>query len=175
METQNNFFQAFRIKRGCSFFNGNSHYQQKRGKKMVGKFWKGKHYWSFGTNLARGAGILLAKDLDYKFINHTHDFDGRTVVLDIEMGCNKYRLINCYAPNNPTERKRYIEDLDIYLISSYDPILGGDWNFVENLELDKWGGNMDNGADGKIQIQKLKKQTSLKIKFYIRIHRGRIM
>ena len=134
---------------------------KKEAKTMVGKFWKGKHYWSFGTNLARGAGILLAKDLDYKFINHTHDFDGRTVVLDIEMGCNKYRLINCYAPNNPTERKRYIEDLDIYLISSYDPILGGDWNFVENLELDKWGGNMNNGADGKIQIQKLKKDFLL--------------
>ena len=89
---------------------------KKEAKRMVGKFWKGRHFWSFGTNLARGAGILIAKDLDYKLINHTHDFDGRTVILDIEMGNNKYRLINCYAPNDPTERKRYIEGLDIYLI-----------------------------------------------------------
>ena len=134
---------------------------QCEAKKMVGKFWKGRHFWSFGTNLSRGSGILLAKDLDYKFLKQTHAFDGRTVVVDIEMGNNKYRLINCYAPNDQTERKRYIEGLDIYLINSHDPILGGDWNFVENLELDKWGGNMDNGDHGKRQIQDLKKDFLL--------------
>ena len=134
---------------------------KKEANQMVGKFWKGKHFWSFGTNFSRGVGILLAKDLDYKVINHTHDFEGRTVVLDIEMANNKYRLINCYAPNNPTERKHYIEGLDIYLIHNHDPILGGDWNFVENLELDKWGGSLTNGECGKKQMQDLKKDFLL--------------
>ena len=124
--------------------------------RMVGKFWKGKHFWSFGTNNARGVGILVAKDLDYQFLGHTYDFEGRTVILDIQMGSNKYRLINCYAPNDPTARKAYIESLDIYLINDFEPILGGDWNFVEDLEKDKWGGSLTYGDVGKKQMKKLK-------------------
>ena len=130
-------------------------------KKMIGKFWKGKHFWAFGTNNARGVGILMAKDLDYKYINHTYDFIGRTVVLDIQMGSNKYRLINCYAPNDPTERKSYIEGLDLYLINNFDPVMGGDWNFVENLDLDKWGGSGEYGDTGKKQMKKLKEDFLL--------------
>ena len=124
--------------------------------RMINKFWKGRHFWSFGTNLSRGVGILLAKDLNYKLLKHEFDFDGRTVIVDIEMGNMKLRLMCCYAPNCPTERRKYINDLDIYLINNFENILGGDWNFVENIELDKWGGNLDNGDSGKIQMNKLK-------------------
>ena len=59
-------------------------------------YWPGKHFWSFGGNNSRGVGILLAKDLNYTLLNKTYDLDGRTAVVDIKMGDNKFRLINIY-------------------------------------------------------------------------------
>ena len=127
--------------------------------------WSGKHYWSFGTNNARGVGTLIAKDLDYTFLKHTYDFEGRTCVVDIKMGDKNYRLINVYAPNDYRERKEYIKNLDIYLINNFDFIAGGDWNFVENLGLDKMGGNLQRGNIGCSEMTRLKDDFFLKEAF----------
>ena len=134
----------------------------REAKTFMKNFWSGKHFWSFGGNNARGVGILLAKDLDYELLHTTHDLDGRTVVVDIKTGENKFRLINIYAPNNHRERKQFIKDLDLFLINNFDYIVGGDWNFIEDRELDKRGGNSDNGLQGKVELQKLKDDFLLK-------------
>ena len=137
----------------------------REAKHFLKGLWGGKHYWSFGTNNSCGVGTLLARDLNYEFLRHSHDLEGRTDIVDIKMGENRFRLINIYAPNGYRERKEYIKNLDIYLTNHFDFILGGDWNFIENTILDKLGGNANSGVSGREEILKLKEDFLLRDAF----------
>ena len=125
------------------------------------KHWSGRNWWSFGENRSRGVGILIAKDLDYTFVRSQHDWEGRLISVDLNMGTSQYRLINVYAPNNPGERKIFIDNLQNYLVASRQIILGGDFNFVENGVLDRWGGRENAGTVGATQMENLRKDFFL--------------
>ena len=84
-----------------------------------------------------GLGILLNKNLSFKLVSQARDTDGRLLCLDIDLADRKYRLINVYMHNDAANRKHFINDLEGYLITPREIILGGDFNFVENIELDK--------------------------------------
>ena len=58
------------------------------------------------------------------------------------------RLMSIYLPNEITERKQFLREIDRFFYTSAPLIVGGDWNFVENLNLDKFGGNPNNGKKG---------------------------
>ena len=77
-------------------------------------------------------GILLNKNFCFKLISEARDTDGRLLCLDIDLADSKYRLINVYMPNKPANRRDFINDLEGYLITPREIILGGDFNFVED-------------------------------------------
>ena len=129
--------------------------------KKFSKDFDGKCYWSFGSTRARGVGIMLSSTLDYKYINNTYDFEGRVACVDIDIGASKLRLINVYCPNNEVDRKEFLSNLQAYLVTSREIILGGDFNFVENPQLDKMGGNLERGTIGHKEIELLKKDFYL--------------
>ena len=104
------------------------------------KLWEGKTFWSFGTTKSCGVGILLNKNFCFKLISEARDTDGRLLCLDIDLADSKCRLINVYMPNKPANRRDFINDLEGYLITPREIILGGDFNFVEDIALDKMGG-----------------------------------
>ena len=133
-----------------------THITNPREAKNCARLWKGRHFWSFGTNRARGCGILLAKDLDYTFVAQQHDSDGRLVVVDIDMNGHQYRLINVYAPNNPAERRIFLNRLEVYLAVGRDCVIGGDWNFVEDVNLDRQGISTYVGDAGKKEMKSLR-------------------
>ena len=120
------------------------------------KLWEGKYFWSFGTTRSCGVAILLNKQLCFKVISENWDTDGRLLCLDINMADCKFRLINVYMPNNDVTRKDFINDLEGYLITPREIILGGDFNFVEDISLDKMGGNLDRGNSGAVNMGLLK-------------------
>ena len=103
----------------------------------ITKNWKGKWFWSFGEHLSKGVGIFISGNLKYKLDQFTYDSQGRVACIDITHQNVKYRLLNIYAPNNPTERKDFIANLEDYLLINRTFIIGGDWNFVENPSLDR--------------------------------------
>lgn len=119
------------------------------------KEWGGRGCWSFGQWHSCGVGILLGSKFDYNFVSFRHDFEGRLLVLDIDVNNTKLRLVNVYCPNNAKERKEFIDNLNVYLSTSRKIILGGDWNFVENVNLDKEGGNPLYGDVGKVEMKNL--------------------
>ena len=112
------------------------------------KLWEGKTFWSFGTTKSCGVGILLNKNFCFKLISEARDTDGRLLCLDIDLADSKYRLINVYMPNKPANRRDFINDLEGYLITPREIILGGDFNFVEDIALDKMGGDLNQGNFG---------------------------
>ena len=87
-------------------------------------------------------GLSFSKGLFY------YDAVGRLVVLDIKLYECSYRLINVYAPNKHTERVSWFNDLHRWFIGDKLTIFGGDFNCVENTNIDKVGGNIAYGDVG---------------------------
>ena len=129
------------------------------------KFWGdqygGKAFWSFGNRHSCGVGILINSSLTFKVANFDFDIFGRYVILDVNINGTDFRLINVYMPNNAGERKEFISNLASFLVTKRYIILGGDINFVENLSLDKKGGNVNVGNIGIAQFISLKRDFNI--------------
>ena len=141
-------FQQLKLESLDIVFLQETHVCDLKDAKKFEKNWGGKAFWSFGTAHSSGVGILLNKTLNYKIDSFDFDTKGRLLVLDIQIHNATYRLINLYAPNNHAERKAFIRGLARNMVTKRSVILGGDFNFVENLTLDKRGGSTELGNVG---------------------------
>ena len=67
--------------------------------------------------------------------------EGRYVALGVTINDTKYKLANYYGPNS--DDTKFIHELmaAVENIEGDHTILGGDFNLVMNLEMDKKGGN----------------------------------
>ena len=111
-----------------------------KSKKQWCKDWGGPIYFSHGTSGARGVAILILKKLKYKVLGDNNDKNGRILVLDIKINNLRFTLVNLYAPNNDTP-EFFVEVEQIMNIYENDTkIIGGDFNLVLNILLDKKGG-----------------------------------
>ena len=130
-----------------------------------GKQWSfgylGKCFWSWGQNHSCGVGILLSKTLSYTVLNFDFDFNGRNLVLDLLIKGVEYRFINVYLSNIVGERKEFLLNLAKYFVTKKNIVFGGDFNFVENLGLDKKGGNVLVGDGGVNELCQMKKDFAL--------------
>jgi exonuclease III len=123
--------------------------------KKWSKSWSGKCFWSFGTSNSCGVGILVSEKLQNRVHSFNFDAEGRILTVDIDINNVMYHLVNVYMPNNDKERKEFINNLDRHC-NKQNVILGGDFNFVENIDLDKSGGNPEYGDIGKSELVSLK-------------------
>ena len=62
---------------------------------------------------------------------------GRLSSLKLEINEKHIQILNIYAPNNPSDRKRYINHLSQFLDEEYSHIIAGDFNCVLNGMLDR--------------------------------------
>jgi len=103
--------------------------------------WGSKIEFSHGDFNARGACICFKKGLNYKIHNKWNDKDGRIIILDITMHELRFTLANIYAPNQDTPQFfKKVHDM-VGSFKNTDVILSGDFNLVQNVTLDKKGGN----------------------------------
>ena len=102
--------------------------------------WGGDIVFSHGTSAARGTFILFGKDINKTIHRQIICDDGRYVILDITIDNTRFTLAAIYAPN--TDSPEYFSSLrqKIESIPNNDRIIGGDYNLVLNLLLDKRGG-----------------------------------
>ena len=113
------------------------------------KDWGLKGYWSYGiSNKQCGVGILFNSQLQHKVTGFNYDSVGRYIVINLTIGEQQFCIINVYAPNNIKERKIFFNGLDRHLTGRKQFILTGDFNCVENLQLDKVGGDPESGSKG---------------------------
>ena len=116
-----------------------THIVSKSEEKRYFKNWDWKAFSSFGSNRARGGSTLISKFLGYKVVRNEHDWEGRCIFLDIDIADYKFWVINIYAANNASERKKFFRDMDVILLTRRQIIWGGDFNCFENLALDRKG------------------------------------
>ena len=114
----------------------------KRDTDIITKEWRGRHFWSFGTCQSQGVGILFSESFQCRIDqNSTHtDREGRILSVSVEINYTAVQVCNIYCPDNATEHSEFLDNLPSY-IKGGAPYNRGDWNCVENPQMDKFGGN----------------------------------
>ena len=103
------------------------------------KEFNSKGFWSFGTSSSCGVTILFSNRYSWKPMDQLRDNDGRLVSITTTLPGSKarVRIINCYAPNHPAERRRFFkEQLPLHTRGMRHIILGGDFNCISDQSLD---------------------------------------
>ena len=125
----------------------------------------GRVFWSFGGPNSRGTGIFISKNINAEIVRFSHDLDGRVVYVDIKAD-DDYRLISIYAHSGEAANRRlFFKGLTQYLNTNRTIILAGDFNSVENLKLDKIGGNPNVGTEGSLELKQVLYSKKLKDTF----------
>ena len=138
-----------------------------------------KHHWSCGGFSRSGTAILLSEKFhkevtDLQFVTKSD----RIMWIKFIWGARRWKIVNIYAPDNPPDRIRFLEDLGGEVVEDEDEdegedqeyaqmriiedilFVAGDWNFVENGSLDKIG-NPRTGTLGSLPFSDFAAQFSL--------------
>ena len=132
------------------------HYDNKLDNSAWGKDWAGDTFLSGQSTNSLGVGILINRKSEIQFIEHNEIIVGRLQVLKLLVNNNKIAIINIYAPNNDditffNTLENTIADLDEFL-----PIVGGDFNAVQNFLKDKLNGRNDTNKKCSDKINDIK-------------------
>ena len=103
--------------------------------------WNGDIFCNNGTDSSRGVAILVSPHFNYTLINTSQHSSGRVLAVTTKFDDHHLHLVNLYAPNSDSERRKFFSTLEPYLSRTYNDIIGGDFNCIENPALDKQGGN----------------------------------
>ena len=154
-------FNMFSLEGWDVLFIQETHCTNIKEAKSWGQNFHGKLFWSFGSKHSRGGGIILSPHLNFELGNFDFDFEGRFLILDLTINDVDFRFITIYAPNNGVERKTFINNLAKYLVTKRNLVLGGDFNFVDSISLDKKGGDTKAGDIGHAEMKALCTDFSL--------------
>ncbi len=111
------------------------------GKKWKSKLWVGQIIFSRGYSNSRGIATFFLPNSDYKILEKDSDINGRFLLLKCKCEEAIYIIVNCYAPKQQFKKdqidfinfiKSHINNFDAEYI-----IIGGDFNFYMDPELDK--------------------------------------
>ena len=123
--------------------------------------YKDKFIFSHGTAKRKGVMIIFKNCLEHEISKVIKDDDGRYLIVVCTIQGQRFLLVNAYAPNDESENSLFLNNLsiEIFKISneSYDYIVcEGDWNFTENLNFDRTGGNPHVWKKSIHEINKIK-------------------
>ena len=98
--------------------------------------WEGEVVFSSYTSNSRGVCILFSDFVEYKVHNSKTDQNGNMLILDLEIERKRLTLANIYGPNDDSPNfflkvQESIEEFDNEIV-----IICGDFNLVQNQELD---------------------------------------
>ena len=108
------------------------------------KQWKGNMFFSHGSSHSRGVLILVRDHLDFKLQSFKADVEGRFILLEAIIQETPFLFINIYAPNKCAEQREFFktiaEEIKSCALADYSIVVGGDFNFIFDQEIDGSGG-----------------------------------
>ena len=105
------------------------------------KDWTGRGIFP-SLNSTKSRVAILCKESKNVIVEFEEsDKAGRIISVTVETQKKKFQIANIYASNIPSQQKIFFDKLKCYLTRKYEVILGGDFNMVENLTMDRQGGN----------------------------------
>ncbi len=132
-----------------------THFSAKVDIETFGKEWFGSCFHSLGTNYSCGVSILFKKKIPSENLKVVHDSSGRFLSVIYDLNDTAVQFCNVYAPNNVSERAEFFESLSPLIKRGISTVLGGDFNCVEDIFLDKSGGDTVLGASAINSLQDL--------------------
>ena len=110
--------------------------------------WEGTGLFSHGSKHSRGTVVLFRRGFDVEVVDKQIDINGRFIIINVKVQGETFLLANVYAPNRNEDKQLFFSEVQrvIEILKTLDCnriIMGGDWNSVINIELDKKGGNMN--------------------------------
>ena len=126
------------------------------------KQWGAKVYFSGKDSKSKGIAILINDNFNCKIINYEEIIQGRLQSLELEINEHTVTIINIYGPN--TDDVSLFNKLDEYLGSNDEKtfIIGGDFNTILDVELDKKHGNKNTHPNVRKKILSIIDENSLK-------------
>ena len=105
----------------------------------------GKSIWHSG-NIPKASGvvILIKKTLEIEIVQTQKDKDGQILNCIIKFEDDTHQLINIYAPTNQAKENFFNKNLQNFIKCDQKTILASDFNMIENIFLDRIGGNPNN-------------------------------
>lgn len=130
---------------------------------------KGTLYYTNGPNgRSCGVAIWIANYSNCQVIDEMHDQDGRVISILAKIENINVNIVNIYAPNNGRERALFLCNMKNYLFTNVngslkgEPVILGDFNFVEDPDMDKKGASSCGGAiTGRQQMLDFKTEFSI--------------
>jgi exonuclease III len=116
-----------------------THFEEK-DKNDWKEIWDGTLIYSSGSNRSRGVITLINKNTEHEIISEYQDNEGRWTVIKLKIYNMILTLANFYGPNEdePIHLTNMLEKIE--QTESEKIIIVGDFNFVQNVNLDKFGG-----------------------------------
>lgn len=123
--------------------------------------WGGEIICSSYTSNARGVCILFSNHLEYKIFKTKQDTEGNFILLDIEIEGKRLTLVNIYGPNDDSpEFYLKIGEL-IEQFNNDTNIICGDFNLVQDQELDTHNYLHINNPKAKECVLSMKEEFNL--------------
>ena len=88
--------------------------------------------------------MLLKQNLNIEVNTELKDEKGRILSLNFTFKKQNFQIIIIYAPTKNSEKPKFYKHLKQYINIKENITLGGDFNMVEDLLLDRQGGNPNN-------------------------------
>ncbi len=127
--------------------------------------WDGPIFLAPGEVHSAGVLTLFSKRLNSKLVSKLSDPSGRYLNTIVDIDNCRLQFCNVYAPNQVSSRKTFFENLPAVLKGGIPTVIGGDFNSIEDIFLDKNGGDRDLAVTALHALQKLKKQYDVKDSF----------
>ena len=128
--------------------------------------WGNRIIFAHGTNHSKGVMILFKIGIDFEVKSCYRDTNGRFIICVLTINDILYTISNIYAPDKEKEQVDFFNELkSAFVVQNMDVsdklILGGDWNVIQNVQLDKLGGNDELKVRSLDMINNLKMQYDL--------------
>jgi len=109
---------------------------------------------------------MIRCGFDFKPVSVIIDSNGRYIILKCLITGDPVTIVNVYAPNKETEFLNFVENLGNTLsannITNLDNvIIGGDWNVIRDVNLDKSGGVVSTKPNSVNSIEMLMSKLNL--------------
>ena len=127
------------------FFLQETYFSEPADTTFLKTIWEGSIFSSFGGKHSRGVTTLIKESFSTKHPKVTHDNCGRWVNVILDTEVSKLQLLNVYAPCPVGERAAFFQMLPPHIRGGVPTIIGGDFNCISNLFLDKLGGDSQAG------------------------------
>ena len=109
----------------------------------------------------QAVGLVCNVSLDFEDLEVKRDFHGRLINVKLSLHDWQLQIMCIYAPNDPSGRSEFFSDLWRHTFPGIPLFLGGDFNCIESLVLDRAGGEYRAGDKGSVELKDFSDSLSL--------------